>query len=47
MRKFRENIFGKSVIAATINCAKKLMEFSALIAQYLKCYYVIFVISLF
>ena len=44
MRKFRENIFVKfenfvkvmSVLAAKINCSKKLVEFSALIAQYSK-----------
>ena len=35
-----------SVIAATINCSKKLVEFSALIPQYLKFYYVILIISL-
>ena len=54
MQKFHENIFwGKnfreyhiSVIAATINCAKIIVEFSALRAQYLKLYYVILIISL-
>ena len=35
-----------SVIAATINCPKELVEFSALIPQYLKFYYVILIISL-
>ena len=46
---FRENIFAKCVnfvktmsfIAATINSPKELMEFSALIAQYFKFYYVL------
>ena len=36
----------KSVVAATINCAKKLVEFSALRAQHLKFYFIIFIISL-
>ena len=35
-----------SVIAATINCSKELVKFSALIPQYLKFYYVILIISL-
>ena len=43
------NIFAKcenfvktvTFIVATINCSKELVEFSALIAQYLKFYYVI------
>ena len=35
-----------SVIAATINCSKELVEFSALIPQYLKFYHVILIISL-
>ena len=35
-----------SVIAATINCSKELVEFSALIPEYLKFYYVILIISL-
>ena len=34
MRKFCEN--HESFIALTINCSKELVEFSALIAQYLK-----------
>ena len=52
MRKFFEDTkcenFMKtlSVIAATINCSKELVEFSALIPQYLKFYYVILIISL-
>ena len=51
-QKFRLNIFAKTSrkksakIAATINCSKKLVEFSALIAQYFKFYYVIFIIAL-
>ena len=49
---FRENakcenfVKTMSVIAATINCSKELVEFSALIPQYLKFYYVILIISL-
>ena len=35
-----------SVKAATINCSKELVEFSALIPQFLKFYYVILIISL-
>ena len=52
MRKFLENtkcenfVKTMSVIAATINCLKELVEFSALIPQYLKFYYVILIISL-
>ena len=52
MRKFRENAkcenFVKTMnfIAATINSSKELVEFSALIAQYFKFYYVIKIISL-
>ena len=49
---FRENakwenfVKTMSVITATINSSKELVEFSALIPQYLKFYYVILIISL-
>ena len=52
MRKFRENakcenfVKTMSVIAATINCPKELVEFSALIPQYLKFYYFILIINI-
>ena len=52
MRRFRENakcenfVKTMSAIAATINYLKELVEFSALIPQYLKFYYVILIISL-
>ena len=53
MQIFRENakrenlVKTMSVKAATINCSKELVEFSALIPQYLKCYYVILKIKTF
>ena len=36
----------RSVVASTINCANKIVEFSALTAQYLKFFYVTIIISL-
>ena len=45
-RKCENFVKTMSVIAATINCSKELLEFSALIPQYLKFYYVILIISL-
>ena len=41
-RKCENFVKTMSFIAATINCSKELVEFSALIAQYLKFYYVIY-----
>ena len=46
MPKFGENfVKTMSITAAIINCSKELVEFSALIPQYLKFYYFISIIS--
>ena len=42
--KYENFVKTMSFIAATISCLKELVEFSALIAQYLKFYYVIYIV---
>jgi len=46
VKYFRGKNSAKNIRAATTNGDKKLVEFSVLIAQYLKFYYVILIISL-